>query len=67
MENAHRELGPDAAKKVNLVFITIDPERDYGRAAQGLRNQFGPTFIGLTARRSRSPTPRAPIASTSRR
>ena len=28
METALEKLGPDAASKVNLVFITIDPERD---------------------------------------
>jgi protein SCO1/2 len=40
MENAIEKLGPDAAKKVNLVFITIDPERDTPQADEGLRHQL---------------------------
>jgi protein SCO1/2 len=48
MENAIDKLGPDAAKKVNLVFITIDPERDTPELLKGYVENFGPTFIGLT-------------------
>jgi protein SCO1/2 len=48
MENAIDQLGPDAAKKVNLVFITIDPERDTPQLLKGYVENFGPTFIGLT-------------------
>ena len=48
MENAIEKLGPDAAKKVNLVFITIDPERDTPKLLKGYVENFGPTFIGLT-------------------
>lgn len=48
MENAVEELGPDAAKKVNLVFITIDPERDTPQLMQGYVSNFGPTIVGLT-------------------
>ena len=48
METAIEKLGPDAAKKVNLVFITIDPERDTPQLLKGYVENFGPTFIGLT-------------------
>ncbi len=48
METAIDKLGPDAAKKVNLVFITIDPERDTQKLIKDYVGNFGPTFIGLT-------------------
>jgi len=48
MANAIDALGPDAARKVNLVFITIDPERDTTKLLKGYVENFGPTFIGLT-------------------
>jgi protein SCO1/2 len=48
METAVDKLGPDAAKKVNLVFITVDPERDTPKMMKGYVENFGPTFIGLT-------------------
>lgn len=48
METAVDKLGPDAAKKVNLVFITVDPERDTPKLMKGYVENFGPTFIGLT-------------------
>jgi len=48
MQTAIDKLGPDAAKKVNLVFITVDPERDTEKLLKGYVTNFGPTFIGLT-------------------
>jgi cytochrome oxidase Cu insertion factor (SCO1/SenC/PrrC family) len=48
METAVEKLGPDAAKKVNLVFITIDPERDTQKLIKDYVSNFSPTFIGLT-------------------
>jgi protein SCO1/2 len=48
MENGDRQLGGDAAKKVNLVFITVDPERDTQEVIKGYVPNFGSTFIGLT-------------------
>jgi protein SCO1/2 len=48
MENAIETLGADAPKKVNLVFITVDPERDTTKMMKGYVENFGPTFIGLT-------------------
>jgi len=48
METAVEQLGADAAKKVNLVFITIDPERDTRELIKGYVSNFGSTFEGLT-------------------
>jgi cytochrome oxidase Cu insertion factor (SCO1/SenC/PrrC family) len=48
METAVEKLGPDAAKKVNLVFITVDPERDTPELLKGYVPNFGPGIIGLT-------------------
>jgi protein SCO1/2 len=48
MENAAEELGSDGPKKVNLVFITIDPERDTTKLMKGYVTNFGPTIEGLT-------------------
>ena len=51
METAVEKVGPETAKKVNLVFITIDPERDTPELLKGYVPNFGPTFIGLTGTR----------------
>ncbi len=48
METAVEQLGPDTPKKVNLVFITVDPERDTRELIKGYVSNFGATFIGLT-------------------
>ena len=48
METAIEQLGPNAAQKVNLVFITIDPERDTKELIKGYVSNFGSTFEGLT-------------------
>jgi cytochrome oxidase Cu insertion factor (SCO1/SenC/PrrC family) len=48
MENAIEKLGPDAAKKVNLVFITVDPERDTPAQLAQYVPSFHPRLIGLT-------------------
>jgi cytochrome oxidase Cu insertion factor (SCO1/SenC/PrrC family) len=48
METAIEKLGPEAPKKVNLVFITVDPERDTPELIKGYVGNFSPTFIGLT-------------------
>lgn len=48
MQTAVDQLGPQAASKVNLVFITVDPERDDPKALKEYVAQFGPTMLGLT-------------------
>lgn len=41
-----RVLGPDA-KKVQVLFITLDPERDTAEKLSKFIPSFDPTFIGL--------------------
>jgi cytochrome oxidase Cu insertion factor (SCO1/SenC/PrrC family) len=48
MENAAESLGADGPQKVNLVFITIDPERDTAKLMKEYVTSFGPTMKGLT-------------------
>jgi cytochrome oxidase Cu insertion factor (SCO1/SenC/PrrC family) len=48
METAAEKLGPDGPKKVNLIFITIDPERDTQKLMKDYVGNFGPTIEGLT-------------------
>jgi len=48
MENAAEQLGADGPKKVNLVFITIDPGRDTQELMKGYVINFGATMKGLT-------------------
>ncbi len=48
MQTAVDQLGPQAASKVNLVFITVDPERDTPASLKEYVGQFGPTMVGLT-------------------
>lgn len=48
MQTAVDQLGPQAAAKVNLVFITVDPERDTPASLKEYVGQFGPTMIGLS-------------------
>lgn len=47
--SALRPLDPGTRNKVELVFITTDPERDTGPVLQAYLSRFDPTFIGLTA------------------
>lgn len=48
MQTGVDQLGPAAAGKVNLVFITVDPERDTPATLKEYVAQFGPTMVGLT-------------------
>jgi protein SCO1/2 len=48
MQTAVDQLGPQAAAKVNQVFITVDPERDTQSALKEYVAQFGPTMVGLS-------------------
>lgn len=38
----------EKAKQVQVVFISVDPERDTSQAAQAYVSRFNPSFIGLS-------------------
>ncbi len=42
------KLGEAERKRVQPIFITVDPERDTGQALSDYVAAFGPEFIGLT-------------------
>ena len=42
-----KRLGPDAAR-VQVLFVTVDPEHDTVKQLAGFVPQFAPAFIGLT-------------------
>jgi protein SCO1 len=44
---ARRELGP-AAADVQVVYVTVDPERDVPARLQAFLNRFDATFVGGT-------------------
>jgi protein SCO1/2 len=44
-------LGPDA-EKLNLVFLTVDPERDTPEVLKAYLSSFDPRIIGLTGSRA---------------
>ncbi len=48
MQTAVDHLGPGTAAKVNLVLVTIDPDRDTPAIMKDYVRQFGPTIVGLT-------------------
>jgi protein SCO1/2 len=41
-----RALGSDG-EKIQVIFITLDPERDTAEVIKGYTNAFDPSFIGL--------------------
>ncbi len=41
-------LGPDKMKQVQVVFVTVDPERDTAEQLASYLKYFDPSFIGLT-------------------
>ena len=46
LAEALKELGPDAAR-VEVLFVTVDPERDTAELLSNYVTAFGPSFIGL--------------------
>jgi protein SCO1/2 len=48
MQTAIEQLGKDAERRVNMVLITVDPERDTPAVLKDYVGNFGPTMIGLT-------------------
>ncbi|MEX3938053.1 SCO family protein [Paraburkholderia sp. BR10937] len=47
LSQALQQLGPDAAKRVQVLFVTVDPERDTAQILGHYTAAFNPTFIGL--------------------
>lgn len=39
---------PDKASSVQVVFVSVDPDRDTSQTVQEYVNQFNPAFIGLS-------------------
>lgn len=47
MANVMKELGPDAAR-VQVLFVTVDPERDTAEVLKRYVPAFHPSFLGLS-------------------
>ena len=47
MAQVMRELGPDA-KRVQVLFVTVDPERDTPQVLKQYVPSFDPSFLGLS-------------------
>ena len=45
--NVLNKLGPDAAKNVQVLFVTVDPERDQPEALKNYVTAFNPSYLGL--------------------
>jgi len=41
-------LGPEQMKRVQVVFVTVDPERDTAEQLASYLKYFDPSFVGLT-------------------
>ena len=48
MAQALDKLGPERARRIVPIFITIDPERDTPKVLGEYMKAFGPNFVGLT-------------------
>ena len=48
MAQALDRLGPERARRIVPIFITIDPERDTPKVLAEYMKAFGPSFVGLT-------------------
>jgi len=47
LKAALAELGPAAAKEVQVLFVTVDPERDTQEVLASYTGAFDPSFLGL--------------------
>lgn len=48
LSSAMRSIGPEAEENVQVVMITVDPERDTPERLAEYTSSFGPNVIGLT-------------------
>jgi protein SCO1 len=46
LAGARRKLGPEAARDVQVVYVTVDPERDDAARMKKFLGAFDPTFVG---------------------
>jgi protein SCO1/2 len=46
LAGARRQLGPEAARDVQVVYVTVDPERDDAAQMRKFLGAFDATFIG---------------------
>ena len=47
LSQALQQLGPEDAKRVQVLFVTVDPERDTPELMSQYVPAFNPTFVGL--------------------
>ncbi len=47
MAKAMKQIGPDAAERVQVLFVTVDPERDKPAVLKNYVTAFHPSFLGL--------------------
>ncbi|TCG09735.1 cytochrome c oxidase assembly protein [Paraburkholderia steynii] len=47
LSQALQQLGPEDAKRVQVLFVTVDPERDTPELLSQYVPAFNPTFVGL--------------------
>ncbi|WP_322091512.1 SCO family protein [Paraburkholderia bannensis] len=47
LSQALQQLGPDADKRVQVIFVSVDPERDTPQILGQYVSAFNPTFIAL--------------------
>ena len=47
LSQALQQLGPDDAKRVQVLFVTVDPERDTAALLGQYVPAFNPSFVGL--------------------
>ena len=47
LTQALQQLGPDAARRVQVIFVTVDPARDTDAVLQQYVTAFNPGFIAL--------------------